>query len=175
MPTINLSSGKLTDFKGDGLIIGSETDLTSTSNKTVKELLELGGKSLEAELLAVGYSSLGNAVITKGHELKVKNIIFIPIKDSYDPQNLMDSKLLHQAIRAAFTLADIYKIKTLAIPMLNPGIKKRPIWDKIVSKFTGDNQPQPLTDDEVLSIIMSVAKDFEKSSIKEISVYKFVR
>lgn len=175
MPTITLSSGKLTDFRGDCIVSSAETDLTSNSNKNVKELLGIGGKGLEAELLAVGFSSLGNAVITKAHDLKVRHIIFIPIKDSYDPQNQMDSKLLHQAIRSALTLADIYIVKTLAMPMLNPGIKKRPIWDKIIGKFTGDDQPKPLTDDEVLSIIMSVAKDFEKSSIKEISIYKFVR
>lgn len=87
----------------------------------------------------------------------------------------MDSKLLHQAIRSALTLANIYKIKSLALPMLNPGIKRRSVWGKIVAKFTGNDQPKPLTDDEVLSIIMSVAKDFEKSSIKEISIFKFVR
>lgn len=175
MPTITLNSGKITAFRGDCLVCGSETDLTSTANKNVKEILELGGKDLEAELLAIGYCALGNAVITKGHDLKTKHIIFVPIKDSYDPQNLMDSKLLHQAIRSILSLASLYKVKSLAMPMLNPGIKKRPIWDKIIGKFTGNDQPKPLSDDEVLSIIMSVAKDFEKSSIKEISIYKFVR
>lgn len=175
MPTITLASGKLTDFKGDCIVCGTVTDLTATTNKNIKELLEMAGKDLETELLALGYCALGNALITKGHGLKVKHIIFVPIRDNFDPNNLMDSSILHQSIRSALTLASIYKIRTLAMTMLNPGIKKRPIWDKVVSKFTGDNQQQPLTDDEVLSIIMSVAKDFEKSSLKEISVYKFVR
>ena len=87
----------------------------------------------------------------------------------------MDFTLLHQAVRNALTLADIYEIKTLAMPMLNPGFKKRSIIDKIIAKFTDNNHPKPISDDEVLSIIMSVAKDFEKSTIKEISVYKFTR
>ncbi|MDO8573291.1 MAG: macro domain-containing protein [Candidatus Daviesbacteria bacterium] len=175
MPTITLATGQLTDFKGDSLICGSVTDLTATTNKNAKELLEKAGKGLEAELLAIGYCALGNAVITKGHDIKVKHIIFVPIKDSFDPTYLMNFTLLHQAIRSALTLADIYKVKTLAIPMLNPGFKKCSIVDKIMAKFTDNNRLKPISDDEVLSIIMSVAKDFEKSSISEITVYKFVR
>lgn len=175
IPTITLCSGKITDFKGDTLICGSETDLTNRSGNTVKDIFEQAGKELETELLAIGYCALGNAIITRGYNLKVKHIIFVPTKDSYNPENLMDSKLLHQAIRSGLTLAGIYRIKSLAMPMLNSGIKKRPVWDKIIGKFIGNDQPKPLTDDEVLSIVMSVAKDFENSSIKEISIYKFVR
>lgn len=73
MPTITLNSGKITAFKGDALICGSETDLTATTNKNVKELLEKAGKGLEAELLAIGFCSLGNSIIVQGHDLKVKH------------------------------------------------------------------------------------------------------
>src|SRR3989344_4025058 len=133
---IQLATGKLTDFRGDAIICGSVTDLTATTNKNVKELLEMAGKGLEAELLAIGYCALGNSIITRGHDLKIKHIIFVPIKDSFDPDNLMNFTLLHQAIRSALTLANIYKIKTLAMPMLNPGFKKRSLVDKIMAKFT---------------------------------------
>ena len=94
-------------------------------------------------------------------------MIWVPVKDQ--DGRPIDQITLHAALRNAFTLADLYKVETIAVPMLNPKIINRPS----IFNFLNDRpSPETMSDGRVLDIITAVAKDFAKSSLQEISIYR---
>lgn len=174
---IQIESGNIIDFEGDVIICPCDSDLTYKKSGTVQKILNQGGSDLVRELTAIGYCELGNAVIVKGHGLRVKNVIFVPVSDRNNEDIKTNYLALHQSLRNAFTLAEIYKAKSVAIGAIGIVKKRKRFWDiikKLPSKLLEErNDPQILSSDEVEDIVISVSKDFEKSSIKEVSIFKY--
>jgi O-acetyl-ADP-ribose deacetylase (regulator of RNase III) len=175
MPKIILREGDVTEFSGDALVCPSSTDLTYRKTAITKAVFDKAGEELAKEASAIGYSSLGNAVITKGYDLEVNHVIFAPISDRFDETNQLNIEVLHQTVRSILTLADIYEAKTLAIPILSVNSKRTSLIKKFVDKFINEIPPiSSVTSDDVVNIIMVISKEFDKSSLKEISIYKFI-
>lgn len=177
MPTITIATGEITSFGGDAIVVPCDSDLTYKKSGTVQKILDQGGSDLIRELTAIGYCELGNTVIVKGHDLKVKNIIFMPVSDRNNEDIKTNYLALHQSLRNAFTLAEIYKAKSVAIGAIGMVKKRKHFWDiikKLPVNLLGESvEPQILSSDEVEDIVISVSKDFEKSSIKEVHIYKY--
>lgn len=184
------TSGDITDFKGDVIIIPCDSELSFTKTispnpdyrlfkheskqSLVKNIFEKAGKDLVKEVTTIGYCEVGYAVITKGYELKAQNVIFMPIADHNNDESRMNYVGLHQSLRAAFTLADLYNAKSVAIAGIRiPNKRKdffKSLWDKFLSNG-GD--VKSLSGDEIEDIIITTSKNLEKNSIKDLFIYKY--
>lgn len=187
---IQIATGRITDFEGDIIICPCDSELTYTKvfspnsnyplfrheskNGLVKQILEKAGKELVRELTAIGFCEMGYAAITKGYELKARNVIFMPISDHNNKEVRINYVGLHQSLRTAFTLADLYEAKSVAIAGIHIPSKGRNFFVSLWNKYLGDNsETKSLGDDEIEDIIISTSKNLEKSSIKELVIYKY--
>lgn len=183
------TSENIVDFKGDVIIIPCDSELSYTkffspnpnyplftheSKKSLsKKIFEKAGKELMKEVGSVGFCEVGNAVITQGYELKAKNIIFMPVTDHNNEELRIDYVILHQSLRAAFTLADLYKAKSIAISGIQITRKRENSFEKMWNKFLSSNNKTKLSNDEIEDIIITTFKSLEKSSIKDLTIYKY--
>lgn len=171
MPQITLQSGLITDFGGDAIICPSDIDLAfRKANKWTQEIYENSGfKELSKELAAIGSCEIGNAVITKGYNLRTKHIIFFPYLDHESSENEFDFIVLHKSLRSVFTLARIYNLQTIAIPLFDLRTKKRDLFEKIFLEFFS-KPVKKLKSEEVMDIIIGVSNEF--MTLKEVVIYR---
>ena len=173
MPKISLSTGNIAGFKGDALVCPTDSEITYRKTGVSKAVFDKAGEGLLKEASAVGFCNLGNTVIAQGYDLDVKHVIFVPVVDRSSEDNKLNTELLHLAVRNAFILADSYQLKTLAIPMLNSGQRTKPLLERLIARFIKETpETKPIPDDEVVNTVMAISKEFEDSSIKEITIYK---
>lgn len=171
---IKIATGDIIDFEGETIIIPCSSDLTSKRIGIVPKILEKGGNDLIRELTARGYCEVGYAVIVQGYGLKAKHLIFMPISDHNNEDSRVNFVGLHQSIRAAFTLADLYKAKSVAIAGIHISSKRRNFFVSLWDKYFGDNgEAKTLSSDEIEDIIISTSKNLENSTIKELVLYKY--
>jgi len=124
------------------------------------------------ELSAIGFCEIGNAVITKAYGLDVKHFIFVPYIDNESPDNRINYVLFHHALRSAFTLANLYDIKRLAIPTLRAKVPKKEFMDKIIAGVFETKKQDLLNEKELTDITVAIAKEFESQSLEEIFIYR---
>ncbi len=187
---IQVATGDITDFEGDVIIVPSDSELTYTKSffpnpkyplfkheskkSLVKNLFEKAGKELVKEVTTIGYCEIGYAVITKGYGLKAKNVIFMPISDHNNEEARINYVGLHQSLNAVFTLASLYKVKSVAIAGIHFPSKKKNFLMSLWNKYFGDNsESKPLSTNEVEDIIISTSKNMDNTCIKEIVIYKY--
>jgi len=136
MPKFTLLTGNIVDYTGDAIVCPCDVELSNDKiNSIVKDVLEQAGADLLAELSAIGFCGIGHAVIVSGYKLNVKSIIFYPYKDSNNPEEHIDSILMHQAIKAVFSLVKLYHIKKLAISLPLIRRRKKSIFERLLEVF----------------------------------------
>lgn len=192
MPQILLETDSIGNFKGDGIFCYCDVDLSKNKNNqllqilkypnqegyknTIKSKILNSNKNSKSDLLkelsAIGEIQIGNAVITKAYELNAKYFIFIPYMDSEDINNHITSVSLHQALRSAFSLASLYNLSRVAVPILKIKIPKKDTFEKLLSLLWETKSPKTMTEDEILNIIIAISKEFSNSSLKEVVIYK---
>lgn len=171
---ISIKTADISDFEGDVIIIPCDSDLTYRRTGIVPKILEKGGNDLLRELTATGFCEIGNAVIVQGYELKTKHIIFMPITDRSNEEYRLNYVGLHQSLRAAFDLAELYKSKSVAVAGIHVPIKRSNLFTSLYNKYFGGNdEVKALSDGEAEDIIISSSKNFENSTIKELVIYKY--
>lgn len=105
----------------NALICFSSTDLTyKEPTGFTRKLLKSVGNDLVLELSSIGYIDLGNAIITNGYSSKYSKLIFIPYFDENNRKSKLTNILMHKALRNAFNLASLYKVRTLTFPQSLP-------------------------------------------------------
>lgn len=168
---VSFSKGNLLNFQGDVIICPCFTELTLINKSgLLKSLVNKAGNDLLKELCTTGYCNIGNVVITKGYNLAVKNIIFMPYIDRPESE-IITYTSLHEAIRNAFDLAVLYglkKIATVPTPLnsiTNSNSKKWLAW------FGYENTSRKLTSNESVDILTGLFKGY-KNQIDELIVYK---
>ena len=187
---ISIKTDDITDLTGDVIIIPCDSELTYTKSFSpnpnyplftheskkglIKSLLEKAGKELVRELTAIGYCEVGYAVVTQGYDLKTKHIIFMPISDHNNEEVRTNYIGLHQSLRAAFDLANLYKARSVAISGIYLSNKRKggfaSLWDKY---FTDVGEPSKLSSGQIEDIIISTFNNLNNSSVKELSIYKY--
>jgi len=172
MSDITLKTGKIVNFVGDAILCPCDLDLTYSKPGTVlKPIFQNAGKDLLKELSVIGYCEIGNAVITNGYDLKVKHLIFMPISDSNNEVGKMDSNQLHQSLKSAFTLADLYKVKTLAMPLFSVRQRRMKLLDIISNTLSGNVDAKTISNQEIFNIITTLSGEQNCQSLKKISLY----
>lgn len=187
---IQISTADIIDFEGDAIIIPCDSELTYTKTFIVnpkyprfkndykkglmKNLLLKAGSDLARELTIIGYCEIGYATRTQGYGLKVKNIIFMPISEHNDEEFRINYVGLHQSLRAAFGLADLYKAKSVAIAGIHIPNKRKNFFKSLWNKYLEDkDESKGLASDEIEDIIISLSKNLENSQIKALTIYKY--
>lgn len=167
----NRNDENLIDFAGDGIVVPCDVDLTyRKANDIVRDVYVSAGNKLWEELADISYAEIGHVVITQGYNLKAKHLIFLPYTDREDRSRRMNYILLHQAVRSTLSLASLYGLRTLAIPVIrNLLSKRRNLINKAVSKVFGNEDENQTTEAE--NIIEGITKSFEGGSLREISLY----
>ena len=193
MTKILIESGNILTFQGDALICFCDSDITykrnnpilqtfaenTKSNASYKKVINqsyLQNKECEDNLLkelsAIGYCEIGNAVITKSYILNIKHFIFVPYVDHDNSENRLNYILFHQALRSAFTLANLYDIKRLAIPIPKSKFQKKDFMDKIFAEILSTNKGKGLDEKELTDIIIAITKEFVNQSLQEVFIYR---
>ena len=193
MAKIILESGSILSFKGDALICFCDSDLTFKKNNPILQFFSAKTRAnssqkmvvnqsyeknkeeedlLLKELSAIGSCEIGNAVITKAYGLGVKHFIFVPYIDNENPDNRINYVLFHHALRSAFTLANLYDIKRLAIPTLRAKVAKKEFMDKIIDGVFETKKQDLLNEKELTDITVAIIKEFENQSMQEIVIYR---
>lgn len=159
-------------FEGDGIVVPCDSDLTYRKvNDIVRDVYVGAGNKLWEELADVAYCEIGHVVITQGWDLKAKHLIFLPYTDREDKTNRMNYILLHQAVRSALSLASLYGLRTLAIPITHNLLSKRQnLINRMVSKVFGTEDEDQTTEAE--NIIEGIAQSFENESLKEVFLFQ---
>lgn len=193
MTKIILESGNILSFKGDALICFCDSDLTLKKNNRIlqtffeKTKLNSSQKNvinksysqskeqednLLKELSAIGFCEIGNAVITKAYDIDVKHFIFVPYINNDNPNDKLNFVLFHRALRSAFTLANLYGVKRLAVPILRTKIAKKEFMDKVMSQVFDTTKKEILSEKELTDIIIAISKEFENQSLEEVFIYR---
>lgn len=173
MPEIKLQNGEIAGFKGDAIICPSDVNLTDKeSNKWIDSILDKAGSDLTKELSAIGYAEIGNAVITKAYDLKVKHLIFLPIADQEDEKHKLDFILFHQAMRAAFNLATLYDLKSLAVPLFSLKRPKEDFFSNLIKSLFGNENEKELTKEGMMDIIIGILREYKNTSLETITIYR---
>lgn len=183
------TDGDITDFEGDVIIVPCDSELTFTKSHTpnpnyplftheskkslIKNIFDKAGKELVRELSVIGYIEVGSAVIVQGYKLRARNIIFMPITDLTNNTAQINHISLHKSLRAAFTLVNLYKAKSVAIASIYLPNKKNSYFKSLWNKFLGDsNETKHLSSSEIEDIIISIFKDLVGSPSNELVIYK---
>lgn len=158
-------------FEGDGIVIPSDVELThKKANTFVKDAIAKAGSGLSEELADIGYCEIGYIVMTQGYSLPAKKLIFMPYMDRDDNLRKMDYLQLHQAIRSSLSLASLYGLRTLAIPVIRNLLSKREnLVGRVVSKVFDTKDGDQTSEAE--SIIEGISKGFESESLKEVFLF----
>lgn len=193
MIKIILESGNILSFRGDALICFCDSDLTLKKNNRIlqtffeKTKINSSQKNvinksysqskewednLLKELSAIGFCEIGNAVITKAYDIVVKHFIFVPYIDNDNSDNKLNFVLFHRALRSAFTLANLYGVKSLAVPVLRTKIPKKELMDKVISQVFDTKKETTLNEKELTDIIVAISKEFEGQTLEEIFIYR---
>ena len=172
MPQISFREGDISDFGGDAIVIPSDVDLTyPKANEAIRSVLKKGGPDLLQEVSAIGFCEVGNTVITKGHNLNAKHIIFLAYADQGKGESQLNFVLLHQALKNAFNLAVLYGVKTLAIALAPLQVRKGNPLKEIISKVLDIEPSKGLTVDEMVDVVKGIAGGY-KETLKEIVIYR---
>ncbi|PIY94721.1 MAG: hypothetical protein COY68_01475 [Candidatus Levybacteria bacterium CG_4_10_14_0_8_um_filter_35_23] len=193
MAKIILESGSILSFKGDALICFCDSDLTLKKNNPVLQFFSAKTRAnssqknvvnksyaqskeqednLLRELSAIGFCEIGNAVITKAYDIDVKHFIFAPYINNDDTEDKLNFVLFHRALRSAFALANLYGVKSLAIPVLRIKIPKKEFMDKVISQVFDIKKKDVLNEKELTDIIIAISKEFENKFLEEIFIYR---
>ncbi len=193
MPKITLSTGSITTFEGDAIVVPCDTELTykkgnaviqyfsdvvknndnyrSVIDSTLDKIKE-AENNLHKELSAISFCEMGNAVITKAYLIRVKHFIFMPFFDHQDTENKMNFILFHRALRSAFNLASLYDIKTLAVPLPQVKFPKEEAFIKFVKSIFEIKPKKGLQSEEMMNMIMAVSGEYKGTSLQDIVIYR---
>lgn len=172
MPKITLETGDITGYSGDAIICPSDVELTHKGdNRTIRRIFEKAGPDLLKELAVIGHCEVGNAVITKGYNLNVTHLIFMPFTDHTDEESTIDSIQLHQGLKSAFTLAEMYGVKTLAIPLLPVLAARRSRLERLLDTMWRNATGASIKKEEMMDIVTVIAREY-RSVLEEVTIYR---
>lgn len=138
---IKIIKGDITDLAVDAIVNATNEDLLGGSGVCGAIFNKAGLKAMQAECDKIGHCDTGNAVITKGYNLKAKYVIHAvgPIYRKEESE-----ELLRGAYYNSLRVANDNNIRSIAFPSISTGIygypldKACPIAISAIKKFFND-------------------------------------
>lgn len=138
---INIIKGDITELAVDAIVNAANEELLGGAGVCGAIFSKAGWNAMQAECDKIGHCNTGNAVITKGYNLKAKYVIH-----AVGPVYIGDEseELLSGAYYNSLRVANENNIRTIAFPSISTGIygypldKACPIAIKAIKKFFND-------------------------------------
>ncbi|RVU55379.1 macro domain-containing protein [Anaerosphaera multitolerans] len=127
---LEILHGDILDFRGDAIVNAANSGLKMGSGVCGAIFKAAGAEELQRECDLIGYCNTGEAVITKGYKLKVKNIIHT-VGPMYQGGDKGEEELLKKAYINSLKLAKENNIKSIAFPLISSGIYGYPYDDAL--------------------------------------------
>ncbi len=121
---INIIKGDITELSVDAIVNAANEDLLGGDGVCGAIFSKAGWAQLQAECDKIGHCDTGNAVITKGYNLKAKYVIH-----AVDPIYRGDEskELLAGAYYNSLRVANDNNIRSIAFPSISTGIYGYPL------------------------------------------------
>ena len=152
---ITILKGDITKSNTDAIVNAANIYLLGGSGVCGAIFKAAGAKELQAECDTLSPIKTGEAVITKGYNLKAKYIIHTPGPRYSGPE---DAVLLRNSYYNSLKLADEYKLESIAFPSISTGVYRYPLKD--AAKVA-------------IAAIYEFLNDFPNTTIKEIVLCMF--
>ncbi len=124
---IKIVKGDITDYDGEAIVNAANTSLSYGGGVCGCIFKKAGVEKLQKECRSKGYQKVGSATLTKGYNLKAKNIIHA-VGPIYDKHNIEESRyLLSEAYKNTFRVCKDNNINYIAFPSISTGIFCFPI------------------------------------------------
>lgn len=116
---VKVEIGNIVNYNCDAIVNAANSRLMAGGGVCGAIFRAAGYEELSKECMSIGWCNTGEAVITRGYNLKAKYIIHTvgPIYNGNE-----SSKYLKSAYYNTLRLADEYKLKSIAIPSISTGI-----------------------------------------------------
>ena len=152
---ITILKGDITKSNTDAIVNAANIYLLGGSGVCGAIFKAAGAKELQAECDTLSPIKTGEAVITKGYNLKAKYIIHTPGPRYSGPE---DAVLLRNSYYNSLKLADEYKLESIAFPSIGTGVYRYPLED--AAKVA-------------IAAIHEFLNDYPNTTIKQIYFYLF--
>ncbi len=120
---IKLLKGDLTDFEGDAVVNAANTDLI-LGGGVAGAIRRKGGPTIQEECNKIGKIKLGEAVVTKGGNLKARYVIHAAAMGFDEPCTEESLRMsVHNSLLRSYEM----KLKSIAIPAIGMGIASFPL------------------------------------------------
>ncbi|MEG2058028.1 MAG: macro domain-containing protein [Romboutsia sp.] len=145
----------LTNMETDAIVNAANSNLLAGGGVCGAIFKSAGKEELQKECNQIGTCPVGNAVITKGYNLKARYVIHA-VGPIYKDGNSKEDEYLKSAYESSLNLAKDYNLKSIAFPLISSGIYGYP-------------------KDEALNIAISSIKEFLKHNDMDIYLVVFDR
>lgn len=123
---IEIIKEDITNLKVDAIVNAANTALLRGGG-VCGAIFSKAGFQLDEECEKIGYCATGEAVITKGYDLKAKYIIHTVAPKWYDFRINNKEELFRNCYKNSFKVAIENNIKTIAFPCVGTGIYGCPV------------------------------------------------
>jgi O-acetyl-ADP-ribose deacetylase (regulator of RNase III) len=120
---IKLLKGDLTDFEGDAVVNAANTDLI-LGGGVAGAIRRKGGPSIQEECNKIGKIKLGEAILTKGGNLKARYVIHAAAMGLDEP---CTEESLRMSVYNSLLRSYEMKLKSIAMPAIGMGIASFPL------------------------------------------------
>ena len=155
---IRLIQGDITDMEVESFVYDIMED-AKLGTGYGGAITARAGKSVQAELDAIGRCPKGEAVITKAGKMKVKNIIHVNGPKFHEEDQ--EGKL-KRAIKAALDLAEKHHLTQIAFPPIGTGFYQVDL--NLCARVTVETVSEHLKDHSGLKEVLLVALDTREFS-----------
>ncbi len=121
--TVELVQGDITDLDTDAIVNAANSQLILGAG-VAGAIRQKGGPSIQEECLTIGYCEVGDAVITRGGNLRARYVIH-----AVGPRMGEGSEAgkLASAVRASLNLAEQHELRSIAFPAISTGVFGYPL------------------------------------------------
>lgn len=114
-------NGDITEIESDAIVNAANSYLRQGGGVCGVIFNKAGAKELQNECDQKGYCKPGEAIITKGYNLKAKYIIHA-VGPIYRDGKHGEREILEAVYRNSLLLAKQYKLRSIAFPLISSGI-----------------------------------------------------
>jgi len=141
----NIIRNDIVNLKVDAIVNAANCKLKAGGGVCGAIFQAAGEKELKKECDKIGYCAIGEAVITKGYNLKARHIIHT-VGPIYGKDSLNEEKQLYLCYENSLKLAKAKKLNSIAFPVISSGIYGYPkdqaikIATRAIKDFLSENE-----------------------------------
>ena len=163
---VKIILGDITERNTDAIVNAANRELRWGSGVCGAIFRKAGGEILQKECYEKGPIKTGEAIETKGYNLKAKYIIHTAGPIYYDYSKEESKRLLSNSYLNSMKLADKLGLKSIAFPSISTGVYGYPIEEasKIALKTIYNYKPETLELVEIVCFDKNTFNEYNKNA-----------